>query len=67
MIPCIIQCQMTGVSVNMPYLYIFQEFTLTDDTVLEEHYEDPRLTQMSLLGDGGNTTLFDNKLSFLLQ
>ena len=58
---------MTGVSVNMPYLYIFQEFTLTDDTVLEEHYEDPRLTQMSLLGDGGNTTLFDNKLSFLLQ
>merc|ERR1739842_207889 len=26
------------------------EYTLTDDTVLEEHYEDPRLTQMNLLG-----------------
>ena len=47
--------QVTGVSANMPYLYIFQEFTLTDDTVLEEHYEDPRLTQMLLIGDGGNT------------
>ena len=30
-----------------------QEFTLTDDTVLEEHFEDPRLTQMKLLGEGG--------------
>ena len=29
---------------------LFQEYTLTDDTVLEEHYEDPRLTQMNLLG-----------------
>ena len=29
------------------------EFALTDDTVLEEHYEDPRLTQMHILGDGG--------------
>ena len=26
------------------------EYTLTDDTVLEEHYEDPRLTQMKLVG-----------------
>ena len=32
------------------YLLLFQEYTLTDDTVLEEHYEDPRLTQMNLLG-----------------
>ena len=31
------------------------EFTVTDDTVLEEHYEDPRLTQMSILGDGSKT------------
>ena len=27
--------------------------TLTDDTVLEEHYEDPRLLQIKLLGEGG--------------
>lgn len=30
-----------------------QELTLTDDTVLEEHYEDPRLLQIKLLGEGG--------------
>ena len=30
-----------------------REFSLTDDTVLEEHFEDPRLTQMQILGDGG--------------
>nr|XP_040574654.1 probable JmjC domain-containing histone demethylation protein 2C [Lepeophtheirus salmonis] len=28
------------------------EFTLIDDTVLEEHYEDPRLTHLKLLGEG---------------
>jgi hypothetical protein len=28
------------------------EFTLTDDTVLEEHFEDPRLTQIKVLGEG---------------
>ncbi|KAI9562039.1 hypothetical protein GHT06_013004 [Daphnia sinensis] len=28
------------------------ELTLTDDTVLEEHYEDPRLLQIKLLGEG---------------
>ena len=33
--------------------YLFQEFTLTDDNVLQEHYEDPRLVQMTLLGSGG--------------
>ncbi len=37
--------------------FSFQEFTLTDDTVLEEHLEDPRLTQMKLLGDGGEKAL----------
>ena len=32
----------------------WQELTLTDDTVLEEHYEDPRLLQIQLLGEGGD-------------
>jgi hypothetical protein len=31
---------------------------LTDDTVLEEHYEDPRLLQIKLLGEGGLDILF---------
>ena len=35
-----------------------REFSLTDDTVLEEHYEDPRLTQMQILGDGGKEILY---------
>ena len=26
---------------------------MTDDTVLEEHNEDPVLVQMTLIGDGG--------------
>ena len=26
---------------------------MTDDTVLEEHNEDPALVQMKLIGDGG--------------
>ncbi|KAH9630103.1 hypothetical protein HF086_004809, partial [Spodoptera exigua] len=30
----------------------YQELTVTDDTVLEEHSEDPSLVQMRLLGDG---------------
>lgn len=29
------------------------EFTVTDDTVLEEHLENPELVQMRILGDGG--------------
>ncbi|KAG8233278.1 hypothetical protein J437_LFUL013842, partial [Ladona fulva] len=29
-----------------------RELTVTDDTVLEEHNEDPRLVQMRLIGDG---------------
>jgi hypothetical protein len=28
------------------------EFTVTDDTVLEEHYENPGLVQMRILGEG---------------
>lgn len=39
------------------YIFIQQELTLTDDTVLEEHNEDPTLVQMRLLGDGGRETL----------
>ena len=30
-----------------------QELSVTDDTVLEEHNEDPALVQMRLIGDGG--------------
>lgn len=30
-----------------------QELHVTDDTVLEEHTEDPTLVQICLLGDGG--------------
>lgn len=30
-----------------------QDLTVTDDTVLEEHNEDPSLVQMRLIGDGG--------------
>ena len=29
------------------------EFTVTDDTVLEEHLESPDLVQMRILGEGG--------------
>ena len=29
------------------------EFTVTDDTVLEEHLESPHLVQMRILGEGG--------------
>ncbi len=34
------------------------EFTVVDDAVLQEHCEDPRLTQMKLLGEGGNLSFF---------
>ena len=54
---------------NFNLYYIFlgfntstNEYTLTDDTVLEEHYEDPRLTQMKLVGGPeGNIFYFCNK------
>ena len=35
-------------NLNLNY---FQEFTLTDDCVLQEHHEDPRLVHMTLLGE----------------
>nr|CAI5841521.1 unnamed protein product [Callosobruchus analis] len=34
------------------------DLTVTDDTVLEEHNEDPALVQMRLIGDGGELWLF---------
>lgn len=46
------------------WLIKFQELTLTDDTVLEEHNEDPALVQMRLLGDGGTYLL--NYISSIL-
>lgn len=39
----------------MYIFYYLQELTVTDDTVLEEHSEDPALVQMTLLGDGGES------------
>lgn len=33
----------------------FQDLTVTDDTVLEDHNEDPSLVQMRLIGDGGES------------
>lgn len=41
---------------NMKYS-LLQELTVTDDTVLEEHSEDPALVQMRLLGDGGKVSI----------
>lgn len=37
--------------------FLFQDLTVTDDTVLEEHNEDPSLVQMRLIGDGGKLYL----------
>ncbi len=37
---------------------------MTDDTVLEEHNEDPALVQMKLIGDGGKFSL-TTLLSFI--
>ena len=34
-----------------------REFTVTDDTVLEEHLENPELVQMRILGEGGTERL----------
>ena len=39
-------------SISFFSIFRTQELTLTDDTVLEEHYEDPRLLQIKLLGEG---------------
>ena len=38
---------------NSSTLSALQEFTVTDDTVLEEHLENPDLVQMRILGEGG--------------
>ena len=43
------------------YSISFQEFTLTDDCVLQVHHEDPRLVQMTLLGEDSE---FDKKQHF---
>ena len=37
-------------AVTTGYNATAHEYTLTDDTVLEEHFEDPRLTQMTVMG-----------------
>ena len=43
-----------------------QEFTVTDDTVLEEHLENPDIVQMRILGEGGNfNPIFIHTLSDL--
>lgn len=34
-------------------VFLLQELSVTDDTVLEAHNEDPGLVQMKLIGDGG--------------
>lgn len=44
-------------------LYLFQDLTVTDDTVLEEHSEDPTLVQMRLIGDGGKCFRLKEKCS----
>ncbi|KAJ8961961.1 hypothetical protein NQ314_005863, partial [Rhamnusium bicolor] len=33
-------------------MFVSLDLTVTDDTVLEEHNEDPALVQMRLIGDG---------------
>lgn len=37
----------------MKGVLLLQDLTVTDDTVLEDHNEDPSLVQMRLIGDGG--------------
>ena len=44
-------------NLNLNY---FQEFTLTDDCVLQEHHEDPRLVHMTLLGENSE---FNQKIA----
>lgn len=44
-------------------LFLLQDLTVTDDTVLEEHNEDPALVQMRLIGDGGNIMINNITLS----
>ena len=42
---------------SLTFGLFFQELSVTDDTVLEEHNEDPSLVQMKLIGDGGKELL----------
>ena len=56
-----VRCLRFKLYIETPILYIvfylsFQELSVTDDTVLEAHNEDPALVQMKLIGDGGRTT-----------
>ena len=53
-----------GCSIRLSFV-LRQELTLTDDTVLEEHYEDPRLLQIKLLGEGGTPSSFTEFLTFI--
>lgn len=43
----------TGVCLTGVCSFVLQELTVTDDTVLEEHSEDPSLVQIRLIGEGG--------------
>lgn len=49
----LLSLKFTFINLQLMYITLFQELTVTDDTVLEEHSEDPALVQMTLLGDGG--------------
>ncbi|KDR23922.1 putative JmjC domain-containing histone demethylation protein 2C, partial [Zootermopsis nevadensis] len=40
-------------AVIVSYNEATRDLTVTDDTVLEEHNEDPCIVQMRLIGDGG--------------
>ena len=45
---------------------------MTDDTVLEEHNEDPSLVQMRLIGDGGSyiynlSSNFKNEKNLMIE
>ena len=49
---CWFDCMKTQTWVNL-LIWSFQTLSVTDDTVLEEHNEDPGLIQMRLIDDGG--------------
>lgn len=54
----LIQCTYTPL---FGICYCLQDLTVTDDTVLEEHNEDPALVQMRLIGDGGKFCINNNE------
>jgi hypothetical protein len=43
---------------------MLQDLTVTDDTVLEEHNEDPCIVQMRLIGDGGRLFCLPNYVRY---